>query len=121
MKRATPDELIMASVLLNRHEPLQLQQVQALHERLGCPTDDDLVGLIRTGNFSQITEPTSPMFYVAEDPKQPGTAFASCVDKPEFAKSTAKDVAAWIKRGAIVRRVDGPTMHRMISSWKQPE
>jgi hypothetical protein len=60
------------------------------------------------------------MFYVAEDPQQPGAAFASCVDRPEFAKATAKDVADWIKRGAIIRRVDGETMKQMLSAWKQP-
>lgn len=63
---------------------------------------------------------SAPMFYVAEDPQQPGAAFASCVDEPQFAKSTAKDVAAWIKRGAIIRRVDAETMQQMIRAWKRP-
>jgi len=59
------------------------------------------------------------MFYVAEDPNQPGTAFASCIDEPQFAESTAKDVAGWIKRGAVIRRVDGPTMQKMLKAWKR--
>lgn len=62
-----------------------------------------------------------PMFYVAEDPLQPGTAWASCIDDPEFARSTAKDVAAWIRRGAIIRRVDGETMKKMLTAWKRPQ
>ena len=63
---------------------------------------------------------SAPMLYVAEVPQQPGAAFASCVDEPQFAKSTAKDVAAWIKRGAIIRRVDAETMQQMIRAWKRP-
>ncbi len=61
---------------------------------------------------------TVPMFYVAEDPKQPGAAFASCIDDPRFIKSTAKDIADWIKRGAIILRVDGPTANQMLKAWK---
>ena len=61
-----------------------------------------------------------PMFYVAEDPQQPGAAFASCIDEPQFAKSTAKDIAAWIRRGAIIHRCNGETMQKMIRAWKRP-
>jgi hypothetical protein len=78
-------------------------------------------------DFNDLTPPpevikqmAGPMFYVAEDPQQPGAAFASCVDRPEFAGATAKDVANWIKRGATIHRVNRETMHKMISAWKRP-
>jgi len=57
------------------------------------------------------------MFYVAEDPDQPGAAFASCVDRPEYAKSTAKDIADWLRRGGIIHRVNGETSMKMLSAW----
>jgi hypothetical protein len=53
MRHATPDEMTMASILLNRHDPLQPQQIQALRERLEYLTDDKLIQLIRTGKFPQ--------------------------------------------------------------------
>jgi hypothetical protein len=61
------------------------------------------------------------MFYVAADPGQPGAAWAACVDKPEFAKSTAKDLADWVKRGAQIKRVDRDTMLTMMNKWVRPE
>ena len=61
------------------------------------------------------------MFYVAEDPKQPGAAFASCVDDPDYPKDTARDVSDWIKRGANVLRVDGDTARTMLKKWKRPQ
>ena len=63
---------------------------------------------------------SAPMFYVAEDPNQFGAVFVFCVDSPEYAKATAKNVAEWIKRGAIIRRVDAHTMQQMIRAWKRP-
>lgn len=62
----------------------------------------------------------APMFYVAEDPKQPGCAFAACVDRPEWVELTAKSVAGWKRRGAIIKRVDGHTMQEMLNHWKRP-
>ena len=61
-----------------------------------------------------------PMFYVAEAPQQPGCAFASCVDDPQYAKYTAKSIAGWVRRGGIIKRVDGDTMVRMLNDWKRP-
>lgn len=37
--------------------------------------------------------------------KECGCVVAACVDRPEYAKSTAKDVADWIKRGLVVERI----------------
>jgi hypothetical protein len=96
-----------------RAKPTGMLLVQPRGERLGAIEDtwqvspDDLM-------------PVQQMFYVAEDPRRPGAAFASCVDDHRFAKLTAKDVAGWIKRGATIHRVDGPTMQKMISAWKRP-
>ena len=61
------------------------------------------------------------MFYVASDPEQPGGCWAACVDKPEYAKSTAKDLADWVKRGARIERVDRKTMLAMMNKWLRPE
>jgi hypothetical protein len=44
------------------------------------------------------------MAYAARFPGMPGFG-AVCVDKPEYAKATAKDIAGWIRRGASVERV----------------
>ena len=42
--------------------------------------------------------------YAARFPRMPGFG-AICVDNPEYAKATAKDIAGWIRRGASVERV----------------
>ena len=42
--------------------------------------------------------------YVARWPDMPGFG-AACVDWPELRKETAKTIAGWIKRGAIIERV----------------
>ena len=34
-----------------------------------------------------------------------GTIHAACVDRPEFAKDTASDIAEWIKRGDIIEHI----------------
>ena len=65
-----------------------------------------------------MTEQT--MFYVAVDRDQPGAAWAACVDKPEYAKDTAKDIADWIKRGASIERVNAETMQSMLAAWVRP-
>ena len=60
------------------------------------------------------------MFYVAADPEQPGACWAACVDKPEYAKDTAKDLADWVSRGAQIMRVDRLTMTTMMGKWVRP-
>lgn len=60
------------------------------------------------------------MVYVAADPNQPGAAWAITVDKPEYAKDTAKCLADWIRKGANVMRVDRETGIAMIDKWERP-
>ena len=60
---------------------------------------------------------TTPMVYVAVDPSQPDAAWALCVDKPEFARHTAKDLARWARGGAAVMRVDMDTAREMLRKW----
>jgi hypothetical protein len=61
------------------------------------------------------------MVYVAADPKQPGAAWAICVDRPEWAKDTAKTISDWIKRGANVQRVGLEEGKEMIQRWVKPK
>lgn len=65
-------------------------------------------------------ETKTHMCYVAEDPEQPGAAFAACIDMPGFAKETARDIAAWKRRGATIKHVDGDTMSAMMARWVPP-
>jgi hypothetical protein len=58
--------------------------------------------------------------YVAGDPTQPGSAWAATVDLPEYAKDTAKCVAQWIKKGAVIERVPTQTAIDMLKKWKRP-
>lgn len=44
------------------------------------------------------------MAYAARFPGKPGFG-AVCVDKPEYAKETAKSIAGWVRSGATVERV----------------
>jgi hypothetical protein len=44
------------------------------------------------------------MCYVASMPGEVGY-FAIALDLPEYKKDLAKDIAGWVKRGAIVERV----------------
>ena len=60
---------------------------------------------------------TTPMVYVAVDPSQPDAAWALCVDKPENARHTAKDLARWARGGAAVMRVDMDTAREMLRKW----
>ena len=43
-------------------------------------------------------------FYVAKC-RGCGVVTAACVDKPEYAAVTAKNIQAWINRGALVEHV----------------
>lgn len=63
---------------------------------------------------------TTAMCYVAADPDQPGAAWAVSVDKPEYAKDTAKTIAGWVRKGAIVMRVDRDTAVDMMGKWVRP-
>ena len=64
---------------------------------------------------------TERMCYVAEDPKQPGTAWAACIDDAKFIKETAKDIAEWVKEGAIVKRVTPAVAREMMMAWKRKD
>lgn len=61
------------------------------------------------------------MVYVAADPAQPGSAWAACVDDPRWAKDTAKDIAGWVRKGAIVMRVTPEVAREMMLKWVRPE
>ena len=61
------------------------------------------------------------MMYVAEDPTQPGAAWAACVDDPRWTKHTAKDIASWVRDGAIVKRVTKELAREMLVNWVRPE
>ena len=64
---------------------------------------------------------TTPMVYVAVDPSQPDAAWALCVDKPENARHTAKDLARWARKGSVVMRVDVETAIVMTRKWIRAE
>ena len=66
-----------------------------------------------------MTEET--MVYVAADPAQPGAAWAACTDDPRWAKDTAKDIARWVRKGAIVMRVTPEVAREMMMKWVRPE
>ena len=61
------------------------------------------------------------MVYVAADPKQPGAAYACCMDDPRWVKDTAKDIAEWVRKGAIIMRVTPERAREMLSKWVRPE
>lgn len=61
------------------------------------------------------------MTFVAEDPSQPGAAWAICADDPRTAKNPPKCIAEWIRLGAIVRRVPIDTGIEMFKKWVRPE
>lgn len=45
--------LLLAAILLNRHQPMTPHHAGALRERLGYPSDKELQGWIRTGHVPQ--------------------------------------------------------------------
>ena len=45
------------------------------------------------------------MCYIAKE--KCGCVTGACVDDPQFAKYTAKDISDWVKEGRIVERVPG--------------
>ncbi len=59
--------------------------------------------------------------YVAEDPDQPGAAWAACGDDPRFAKHTAKSIAQWVREGAHVERVTTERAREMLKAWVHPD
>ncbi len=60
------------------------------------------------------------MWWVAEDPEQPGAAYAATHDDPAYKKDTAKFVAKYIKKGVNVFRTDQATAIAMLRKWKRP-
>lgn len=61
------------------------------------------------------------MFYVAEDPDQPGATFAAMTADGRFPGSDARTLAKWVRRGARVKLVNGLTMRQMLEAWNRPE
>lgn len=61
------------------------------------------------------------MCYVAADPAQPGAAWAYCLDTPRYAKDTARDIARWVRDGAVVQRVTPAVAREMLIKWVRPE
>lgn len=61
------------------------------------------------------------MIWVAEDPSQPGAAFAALVPDNSRRVSDAKTLDSWEKRGGIVRLVDRKTSADMLRAWIRPE
>lgn len=61
------------------------------------------------------------MCYVAADPTQPGSAWAAIVDLPHLKKDLAKEVSAWIKQGAEVKRVTADEAREMLLKWTHPD
>jgi hypothetical protein len=59
------------------------------------------------------------MMYVACDPKQPGAAYAACVDDPRFTEWTAEDVRQWLLNGAEVKLVEDNVAIEMIKAWTE--
>lgn len=59
--------------------------------------------------------------YVAADPDQPGAAWGVCSDRPEYKKDTAKDLARWLRQGAIIERVTVTRAREMLAKWERPK
>ena len=60
------------------------------------------------------------MCYVAADPKQPGAAWAFCIDDPRWIKSTAVNISNWVKNGAKVEHVTEDVALEMLKKWVRP-
>lgn len=54
--------------------------------------------------------------YVAAQPGMPGYC-AAAVDRPEYKKDTAKDIAGWIRRGFTVSRVSNDEAGRGLNEY----
>lgn len=65
------------------------------------------------------------MVYVAADPTQPGAAWAAFVDDPGYKadvkRDMAKEIAAWVRKGAQVQRVPVAQAREMLAKWVRPE
>lgn len=57
------------------------------------------------------------MFYVASWPDYPDEAFAACTDEPQYKESTAKSIKDWIRRGAVIKRVNASEGRRMMDNY----
>jgi hypothetical protein len=87
------------------------------------PTDDssECRMLRRCWNAARTNdEDQTDMAYVAEDPSQPGAAWAICVDDPQYKDDTSRCVSEWVKEGAIVKRVTLAAGCDMIDKWVRP-
>ncbi len=63
------------------------------------------------------------MVYVAEDPTQPGAAWAICSaqsEHPKWAAELAKALAGYAREGAIVRYVTHEVGCEMLNKWERP-
>lgn len=60
------------------------------------------------------------MAFVAEDPQQPGAAWAIAADNPATKDHNDKEIASWLRAGAIVRRVPSAEAKEMFLRWKRP-
>lgn len=56
--------------------------------------------------------------YVAAETGKPGY-FAACIDRPEYKKATAKDVAGWLRRSATITRVTTDEANHGLREWLQ--
>jgi len=60
------------------------------------------------------------MCYVAADPKQPGAAWAICVDNPKHRVDTLKNIVEWERQGANVQLVGIEEGKAMLMKWVRP-
>ena len=60
------------------------------------------------------------MCYVAADPKQPGAAWAICVDTPKHRVDTLKNIVQWERQGAEVKLVGIEEGRAMLMKWVRP-
>ena len=64
---------------------------------------------------------SEPMCYVAEDPQQPGSAWAVCADLPQCSEFLYREIWEWKDSGAIVRRVTKAEASEMLKKWVRHE
>ena len=57
------------------------------------------------------------MVYVAVKPETPDSAYALCIDHPEWKDITAASLSEWIKEGAQVMRVTDAVGWQMFDKY----
>ena len=71
-----------------------------------------------------MNSPDVEMWYVAEDPAQPGAAYAVSAeyrgDDKAMRKRAAETISQWLKAGAIVHRMTLEQAREMLSRWVRP-